>query len=139
MSLLADIFLAHNDEDALRYNSEPASFGDREQYTGFTVLELSTLWAVMQSVEWDEHILDEFATVFQESGVGHWVHLIPAAMSLELTRMTPEQLTLAAAKWASTDEMACEPSDVLPIVEGLIRLAKKGRATDQSIYFRGSL
>ena len=63
MSVQADIYVSRTDEEAIRYDSEPATFRDREQYTSFTELELSTLWAKIQDIEWDVNSLDEFHTV----------------------------------------------------------------------------
>ena len=52
MSVQADIYVAPDDAEAVRYASEPAMFKDRQQYASFTVLELSTLWAKMRGMEW---------------------------------------------------------------------------------------
>ena len=68
MSVQADIYVSRDDEEAIRYNSEPATFKDREQYTSFTVLELSRLWAEFRGVEWDVNSLDEFHTVLVQDG-----------------------------------------------------------------------
>jgi hypothetical protein len=56
-------------------------------------------------------------------------------MTIELARLTPEQISVAATKWAATDEMACEAADVQPIIEGLVRLAKAASDTGRNIYF----
>jgi len=50
MSVQADVYVSRNDEEAIRYDSEPATFRNREQYTSFTELELSTLWANIRSL-----------------------------------------------------------------------------------------
>jgi hypothetical protein len=138
MSLLADLYVSRDDEEAIRYNSEPAQFTDREEYTSFTTLELSTLWAEMQGKKWDEDLFDEFLTVFAHEEEPH-ISRLPTAMVLELARMTPEQVLYLASKWAATDEMRCSPEDARPIIEGLIRLAKKAFETERSLYFWNSL
>jgi len=43
-------------------------------------------------------------------------------MAADLARLTPEQISIAANKRATTDEFVCEPAAVQPIVEGLVRL-----------------
>ena len=63
MSVLADIYVSRDDAEAVKYDSEPSTFADREQYTSFTVLELSTLWAKKREVEWDVSLLDQFPSV----------------------------------------------------------------------------
>jgi hypothetical protein len=69
MSVQADIYVSRTDEEAIRYDREPDKFSDREQYTSFTELELSTLWAKMRDLEWDVNSLDEFhAVLVQDDG-----------------------------------------------------------------------
>jgi hypothetical protein len=135
MSVQADIYVSRDDEEAIRYNIEPATFKDREQYTSFTELELSTLWAKVRSVEWDVNSLDEFHTVLVQDGGERIIKRLPKPMTIELARLTPEQISVAATKWAATDEMACEAADVQPIIEGLVRLAKAASDTARNIYF----
>src|SRR5260221_14475333 len=115
MSVQADLYVSRDDEDAVRYDIEPTSFGEREQYTSFTILELSTLWAKLQGVEWDVNSLDEFPKVLVQNGGERSINRLPTAMATALARLTPELISVAAAKWASTDELACEPADVQPI------------------------
>lgn len=135
MSVQADLYVSRDDQDAIRYDSEPATFEDREQYPSFTELELSTLWAKMMGIEWDVNSLDEFHTVLVQDGGERTIKRLPASMAIELARLTPDQISTAATKWAATDEMACEAADVQPIIEGLVRLAKRASATGRSIYF----
>ncbi len=56
-------------------------------------------------------------------------------MTGELARLTPEQISVAATKWAATDEMACETTDVQPTVEGLVRLAKAASESGRNIFY----
>jgi len=135
MSLLAVLYLSQGDQEAVKYDSEPDAFSDREQYTSFTELELSTLWAKMRGIDWDVSSLDGFRpSVLLEDGGERTIQRLPAAMTTELAGLTPEQISAAAAKWATTDELACEPSDVQPIIEGLVRLAKNASQTGRNIY-----
>ncbi len=135
MSVQADIYVSRNDEEAIRYNSEPATFKDREQYTSFTELELSTLWAKIRGIEWDVNSLDEFHTVLVQDGSERIIKRLPKSMTVELARLTLEQISVAATKWAATDELACEADDVQPIIEGLVRLAKAACETGRNVYF----
>jgi hypothetical protein len=135
MSVLADIYVSRDDAEAAKYDSEPSTFADRERYTSFTVLELSTLWAKMRDVEWDVSLLDQFPSVLQQDDGERAINRLPTAMTESLARLTPEQISAAATKWAATDELACEPGDVLPIIDGLVRLAQTASATGRSLYF----
>jgi hypothetical protein len=135
MSVQADIFVSHTDEEAIRYASKPDAFRDREQYSSFTELELSTLWAKIRDVEWNVDSLDEFHTVLIEDGGEGTIKRLPRDMTVGLARLTPEQISIAATKWAATDEMACNAADVQPIIEGLVRLAQAASETNRNIYF----
>ncbi len=134
MSLLAILYLSRDDQEAVKYDSDPDVFSDLERYASFTELELSTLWAEMRGIDWDVTLLDGFPSVLLADGGARTIHRVPAAMTAELTVLTPEQVSVAATKWATTDELACEPSDVQPIIEGLVRLAKNASETGRSIY-----
>jgi hypothetical protein len=135
MSVLADIYVSRNDDEAMQYDNDPSTFGDREQFTSFTVLELSTLWAKMQGIEWNVDSLDEFPNVLVRDGGERTIYRLPAAMGADLAGLTPAQISTAATKWAATEELACQPADVQPIIEGLVRLAKKASEANRSIYF----
>lgn len=135
MGVLADIYLSRDDQQAIRYDNEPEMFKDREQYGNFTELELSTLWAKIRGIEWDVNSLDEFHTVLIKDGGERCIKRLPTSMTGELAALTPDQISTAATNWAATDEMACEPVHVQPIVEGLVRLAKIASAQDRKLYF----
>lgn len=135
MGVLADIYLSHDDLEAARYDNEPEMFNEREQYGNFTELELSTLWAKMRGIEWNVNSLDEFHTVLVKDGGERCIKRLPSSMTDELARLTPDQISTAATNWAATDEMACEPADVQPIVEGLVRLAKIASVQNRKLYF----
>jgi hypothetical protein len=134
MSLLAELYLSRGDQEAIKYDTEPGTFKDREQYSSFTELELSTLLAGIRGIEWDVNLVDEFPSVLLEDGGERTIHRVPTAMTAALAGLTPEQISTAATKWAATDELACEPSNVQPIIEGLVRLAKNASETGRNIY-----
>ena len=135
MGVLADIYLSRDDQEAVRYDSEPETFKDREKYGNFTELELSTLWAKIRGIERDVNSLDEFHSVLVKDGGERCIKRLPTSMTDELARLTPEQISAAATKWAATDEMACEAADVQPIIEGLVRLAKIASSQNRKLYF----
>jgi hypothetical protein len=137
MSLLSDFYLAENDDEARRYKDSQKPFGDREQFTSLTDLKISTLWAGMQGVEWDIET-HQLLTVF-EKPAGPWIWRFPAPLAKELAETTPEKVLQVAAQWSATDEMACSPSDVVPIIEALAGLAKKASDTKRNLYFWLSL
>jgi hypothetical protein len=139
MSVMAEIYISRDDQEAARYNTSSDGFPDREQYSGFTELELSTLWAGVRGVPWSVDLLDEFPKVLSEDGGERVICRLPAAMATEMANLRADQIASTAAKWAATDEMRCQPADVRPIIEGLVRLAKKASDTGRSLYFWNSL
>ena len=139
MGLLADIYLAKDDAEALTYDSAPDTFPDRLQFKGFTELQLSTLWAALRGVKWDVKSLRQFINVFHTDGGERLICRLPAAMLSELAKLTPEQVSATAEKWAATAEMRCKPADSHSIVESLIVSARKAKETNQSVYLWNSV
>jgi hypothetical protein len=135
MGVLADLYLSRDDEEAVRYDNEPETFKDRGQFRNFTELELSTLWATIKGIEWDVNSLDDFHSVLVRDGGERCINRLPTSMTDDLARLTPEQISIAATKWAATDEMRCDATDVQPIIEGLVRLARIASVQDRKLYF----
>lgn len=94
----------------------------------------SSLWASLRNAEWDVSSLHQFTSVFQLPGGEKSIHRLPNAMVADLAVLDSQKISVAASKWAATDEMACEPDDVRPIIEGLVGLANKASQTGKEIY-----
>lgn len=133
MGLLADLYLAH-DDDAARYDTTPESFTDRAQFTSMTPGELSTLWAIMRGVEWDADILDQFACLLEVDGGERLIHRVPAGMLIDLVALSPDRVASVTAEWAATEELSCPPEHVRPIVDALVRLSRLAHETDRSLH-----
>jgi hypothetical protein len=139
MGLLADIYLASSDEEALKYDSSQDPFADRLQYKGFTELQLSMLWAIILGVKWEAKFSRQFINVFHTQDGERLICRLPAAMLNDLSNLTPEQVSSAAEKWAATAEMRSKPADSRSIVEGLMVSAQKANETNQSVYLWNSV
>jgi hypothetical protein len=135
MSVLADLYVSRNDAEAISYDSEPSKFADREQFTSFTVLELSTLLSLMREVEWDVSLLKEFPEVFQKNNGERAIFRLPNTMTEALSLLAVEQVSNLATSWAATEELACAPDDVKSIILGLMQLTGRASATGQNVYF----
>lgn len=133
MSLLADLYLAH-DDDAVRYNTTPDEFTDRAEHKSITPLEFSTLWAIMRGVEWDGDLLDEFPCLLEVDGGEILIHRFPAAILTDLVALTPDRVASITAEWAATEELDCRPDEIRPIVDDLIRLARLATETGRSLH-----
>jgi hypothetical protein len=134
MGVLAELYIASDDQQALKYDASPDVFADRRQYRSFTALELSTLWAIMQGTEWDVELLDAFPTLLVVDGGERLIHRLPKPMIQALAKMTQQEIQTSSGTWASTEELRCQPSDVQPIIEGLIQLSREASATGKGVY-----
>ena len=109
MGILADIYVSRDDE-AVQYDATPDAFPDRLQYKSISSLELSTLWALMSGIKWEVNLMKEFACLLVKDEGERVIHKVPPAMLRDLAALTPQQVEVLAAKWAATDEFACEPA-----------------------------
>jgi hypothetical protein len=103
MGVLADLYIASDDQEAVKYDASPDAFGDRRQYRNFTALELSTLWAIMQGTEWDVVLMDQFPELLGVEDGERLVHRLPSHMVETLAQMTQEGVLASSGKWAATD------------------------------------
>jgi hypothetical protein len=138
MSLRADIYVAHSGE-ALRYNAVPEQFADRAAHEGYTVLELSILWAIIRGTEWDEASLDEFECLLDKDGGERLIHRLPDELVSELSRLSPDRLAVAAPEWAGIEELRWPPEQARRVVEDLIRLARKSVESGRGVYLWNSV
>ena len=102
MGILAELYVASDDQQALKYDASPDIFAHRRQYQRFTALELSNLWAIMQGTEWDVVLMDAFPALLVVDGGERLVHRLPEPMIEALAKMTKEEILTSSEKWAST-------------------------------------
>jgi len=133
MSLLADIYVSR-DEDAVKYDTAPDQFVERAQYKGFTPLELSILWSIMRGVEWDVAMMDEFPCLLTIDGGERLIHRLPSTMVADLATLPPHRVASVTRAWAGTEELSCSPADIRPVVNDLVRLARRATETSQSVH-----
>jgi hypothetical protein len=133
VALLADFYLS-TDSEALEYDSsQSVSDLDRERFSSITPLEISTLGAILQGVEWDVDMMDAFECLLVRDGGERLIHRLPAGLVSELASADEQTLNDAAEKWARTDELECDPSDVQPILDGLFRLSRRSHETNRNV------
>jgi hypothetical protein len=133
MSVLADIYISRDDE-AIRYDTTPDQFADRARYKGFTPLELSILWSIMRGIEWDVAMMDDFPFLLQIDGGERLIHRLPSAMVTELADLSRDRVASITSAWAATEELSCSPEDIRPVVEDLVRLARRATETSRSVH-----
>src|SRR5215472_959066 len=119
MGILADIYIARDDE-AVAYDSNPnLPAPDRIEMKRITPLELSTLWAIMRGVPWEVSIMQEFECLFQRDEGERVIHRLPPAMSAGLLGLAPSRLKEVASQWADTEEMKWPADNALRFLDDL--------------------
>jgi hypothetical protein len=145
VGILADIFIC-DPADAPEYEKRLRAGGmatdsryQRVEYNGVTGLEFGTLWALLENRFWDvqRHMLDDLAYGKSDET---WLNQFPEGFVSLLAAMDDEALKQIAARWSKTDELhGTNPSDLLPILVDLKRLALAAKATKRQLYLWGSL
>lgn len=146
MGILSDFFVA-TPEEALRYanrieepdeGDEIEELLDPVQYKRFTDIEISTLWAILEGSEWDadRHNL-EYVEIGEDSDA--WLNRFPHELTVLLSRLDEESLGPVLARWADTEELACDADELHPVMEDLRRLASEAVANRKSVYLWGCL
>ena len=137
MSLLSDFYIATPD-DAVRYDSDRSlPDTERAEFNGLTYEELANLWAILQDMEPAPEHSDAFESVLVVDGGQRLINRFPPDFVAALATLDAASASAAAAEWTQTGELAymsCEPSDVLPIVDALSRLARTAQQSGRSLY-----
>jgi hypothetical protein len=140
MGILADLFAA-TDANARKYEERLLSRNlgdeyDRAEFKGLTDLNFGMLWALIDGVEFDfdKYSLEEVIPP-EES----WLFRFPPVLVQKLEGLTESDVDKFAESWARTEELACQPSDVRPIIEQLVRLAGISKRRSLGLFLWGSL
>jgi len=146
VGLLADFFVATPDQ-ALHYANQADEPDDGEEihallqpveYKGFTSLELGTLWAILADVPWNAktHMVED--TFYGEEGES-WLNRFPDELTSLLAAASPDLLAKVCATWAATEELACDPQHISPVLADLQVLAKRAISESKSVHLWGCL
>lgn len=140
MGTLSDIHVSSDDEEALGYDGKPSAFADRAQWKGFTPVEGGILWGQLRNLEWTVAMADEFLFLPLPDDHDSFITRVPAAMTEILARLTPEQISVAATKFAPEMELAYWTlADVQSFLKDLGRLAQIASATGRNVYVWNSV
>jgi len=133
MGVHANFFVAR-DAVAHQYVENPTMFDpDSADYKGMTTSELSGLWALLQGVEWEMGLLDEFEIVVNEDEGECTIERFPGPMVSALADLSAQQAQLIAQKWYEADEFE-SPELCAEILADLVRLARRALETRQNVY-----
>src|SRR5713226_8245724 len=114
MGILTDLFVAES-LDAPNYealhssNKLAAAQFERVEFKGLTDLNFTILWALLESQEWDvnTHALESVAMGMDGET---WLFRFPAPLVAKLAALDKSGIARAAALWAQTEELMCEPA-----------------------------
>jgi len=146
MGILADFFVATH-EEAIRYanchlesdeGEEIQSLLTPLEYKGFTGLEIGTLWAILEGVEWDvsRHMPE---SLFLGEENESWLERFPDELVQKLAAISPQQIESVASAWANTEELNCDPQDLQPVIVDLQQLSKRAINENKAVYLWGCL
>jgi hypothetical protein len=139
MSTLADFFLADSDTAAAEYDGGDYDDTRRAQLRQVGTLELSTLWAALEDVDWNADRVDDFDGIRMSDDGGNMTHRLPVRLVELLATASFECVTTAIQRWAVTEEMACTPADLGPLMGDLIRLSRAALRDKTKLYVWNSL
>ena len=110
---------------------------DVAELGGIDTLKMSTLWAILDSKEWDDALLDEFTELYSSSS--EWLNRIPDTLTAKIAVLADAQLDSISARWAQTDEMACEASDATDVIGAIRPIAARAIERRQGFFLYLSL
>jgi hypothetical protein len=144
--MLADFFIA-DPAEALRYANRNEDVDEGEeierllgpaQYKGITELEIGTLWAILEGIEWNvkKHMPE---SIYLGDEGESWLCRFPVELAKLLANSTVVALESASVHWAKTEELDCDPADLRPLLDDLQSLARQAGANGKSVYLWGCL
>lgn len=137
-------FLVADLEAAMAYNAFRRGEGSRPiladvfETGNLTGVEITTLWAILEQIEWnaDRHFVPELLS----DGEGDsWLHELPPDLVRLLNGLDQTAVQDTARNWAATEELMCSPSDLLPGLNELSRLARKATEVKKGLFLWGAV
>jgi hypothetical protein len=135
MSVLSDLYVSTPDKAPDYDVTQQAPENERAEMTGFTTIEFSTLWAILEGKPWEEGHMDAFETVIEKEGGDRLISLVPAKLVELAANLNEAGISAAAEEWAQTDELEhCEAEDLVEAIEELRRVARVARDSKRGLY-----
>ena len=143
MSILTEIFVARP-EDALEFDRlarvgvVPEARFKRIRFGGLINLQFEILWAILEKCEWDPNVHKMEMVLLDDNGEV-WLFKFPDKFLDSLIELKSDEKQDVLSAWAAAEEMNADPSDVEPVLEGLITLALAAKGKGENLYLWGSL
>jgi hypothetical protein len=131
MGIIADFIIA-NELEALEYSRTQSGIPSSNmiEAKGITIVELSTLMALLDGKDWHQDLLDVFPLIRDESSV---LSKIGEPLLSRLTDFDYD-IDQVAADWAATEEMQWEVDEAQSLIDELAQLAVKAKSVGKSVY-----
>ncbi|QJE96915.1 hypothetical protein [Luteolibacter luteus] len=135
MSVLSDLYVSTPDKAPDYDENQEAPENERAEMTGFTTIEFSTLWAILEGKPWEEGHMDAFETVIEKDGGDRLISLVPSSLVALAADLDESGISAAAEEWAQTDELEhCEAEDLVEAIEEFRRVARVARDSKRGLY-----
>jgi hypothetical protein len=134
MGIIADFIIASENE-ALHYGKTQSGIpvDDRLEMKSITMVELSTLLAILKGEEWHDGLLDLFPMLEDPADPELCVTRVPDELLGRLTA-SEHDWEQVAKKWAATEEMQWNPEDARTVIEELTHLALRAERLRKPIH-----
>jgi hypothetical protein len=135
MGMLTDVFVAEP-AAAATYASVAGAGFKRMQLARMTSLEFELLWAILEGKSWEPgtHTFENIA-----DAESNWTFRFPSAAVDLLSALDAQAIVKVAKSWSECEELACEPSDLEPILRELRQLANAARSSKHGLFLWVSL
>jgi len=136
--LVADLEAAKGYDAFVRCKASRPILADVFETGNLTAVEITTLWAILEHVEWsaDRHFVPELLS----DGEGDsWLHELPLDVVQLLNGLDEKSTQDTAREWAATEELMCSPNDLLPGLNELRQLASKAIEMKKGLFLWGTV
>ena len=134
MGLLADIFIASLEVAKKLDDTSSLPQEDVAQYGRMTELEMGFIKQLLigEELSFDPNLGFEAINIVDDGE--RVTTMFPNDMITMLANMNDEQMTHVANGLAESEEMQCDPSDVMPVLIDLKKLAAKAEEFGQGLF-----
>ena len=132
MSMPAVFFTASDDDAANVEFDHNLPAGDYVEVGGIGILELSLLWAVVESKGWDVVLMDAFQEL--KSTSSDWTYRLPDGLTHQIERLREPELERVAREWTAAEGMDCRPEEAKRLLVAIAPVARRANRTGRGLF-----
>jgi hypothetical protein len=95
-------------------------------------LKMSTLWAIIDEVPWQEESMDAFAEVFARES--EWLHRVPDELTRKIATLSSADRARVMQEWSSTEEMACAAAEADEVFQMIAEVAQRAGESKRPLF-----